>query len=102
MSEDFILELKDISKIFDYGKSEKLTVFDKINLRIKRSELVGIIAPSGTGKTSLLNICGLLDLPNSGEVKILNKGTKFLTVEMRNDIRRNHIGFVFQSSNLLN
>ena len=102
MSNDFVLELNDISKIFSEGQTKKLTVFNQINLKIKSSELVGVIAPSGTGKTSLLNICGLLDLPNNGEVKILNKSTKSLTVEMRNDVRRNHIGFIFQSSNLLN
>ena len=101
MSNDFVLELNDISKIFSEGQTKKLTVFNQINLKIKSSELVGVIAPSGTGKTSLLNICGLLDLPNNGEVKILNKSTKSLTVEMRNDVRRNHIGFIFQSSNLL-
>jgi len=102
MSNDFVLELNDISKIFSEGQTKKLIVFNQINLKIKSSELVGVIAPSGTGKTSLLNICGLLDLPNNGEVKILNKSTKSLTVEMRNDVRRNHIGFIFQSSNLLN
>ena len=102
MNEDFVLELKGISKIFNESNTEKLAIFKNINLKINYSELVGIIAPSGTGKTSLLNISGLLDLPSYGEVKILNQNTKSLTVEMKNDIRRNHIGFVFQSSNLLN
>ena len=102
MSDDFVLELKEVSKIFDESSSDKLVIFKNINLNIKSSQLVGIIAPSGTGKTSLLNISGLLDLPSGGEVKILNKSTKSLTIEMRNNIRRNHIGFVFQSSNLLN
>ena len=102
MSKDFVLELKGISKIYNESGSDKLVIFKNINLKIKKSELVGIIAPSGTGKTSLLNISGLLDLPSRGEVRILNKNTKSLTVEMRNNIRRKHLGFVFQSSNLLN
>ncbi len=102
MSKDYVLELKEISKIYNESSSDKLVIFKNINLNIKRSELVGIIAPSGTGKTSLLNISGLLDLPSRGEVRILNKNTKSLTVEMRNNIRRKHLGFVFQSSNLLN
>ena len=102
MNEDFVLELKEISKIFNESNTEKLAIFQNINLKINNSELVGIIAPSGTGKTSLLNISGLLDLPSYGEVKILNQNTKSLTSEMKNDIRRKHIGFVFQSSNLLN
>ena len=69
---------------------------------IKNSELVGIIAPSGTGKTSLLNISGLLDLPTHGEVKIIDNNTTALSIEMRNNIRRKQIGFVFQSGNLIN
>ena len=102
MSKDFFLELKDISKIFNESSSDKLVIFKNVNLNVKKSELVGIIAPSGTGKTSLLNISGLLDLPSCGEVRILNKTTKSLTIEMRNNLRRKYIGFVFQSSNLLN
>ena len=73
-----------------------------MNLKIKDSELVGIIAPSGTGKTSLLNISGLLGLPTHGEVKIIDNNTRALSGEMRNNIRRKHIGFVFQSGNLIN
>ena len=102
MSKDFILELTGISKIYNESGSDKLVIFKNINLNIKKSELIGIIAPSGTGKTSLLNICGLLDLPSFGEVRILNKNTKSLTIEMRNNIRRKYLGFVFQSSNLIN
>ena len=102
MSKDFVLELKGISKIYNENGSDKLVIFNNINLDIKKSELIGIVAPSGTGKTSLLNISGLLDLPSGGEVRILNKNTKSLTIEMRNNIRREHLGFVFQSSNLIN
>ena len=79
MSKGFVLELKGISKIYNESSSDKLVIFKNINLNIKKSELIGIIAPSGTGKTSLLNICGLLDLPSCGEVIILNKNTKSLT-----------------------
>lgn len=101
MSEN-VLELDEVSKIFNEHNSNSLTIFENINLKIKNSELVGIIAPSGTGKTSLLNISGLLDLPTCGEVKIIDNSTKALSIEMRNNIRRKHIGFVFQSGNLIN
>tara|TARA_A100001011_G_C14285127_1_gene833290 strand:- start:1624 stop:2310 length:687 start_codon:yes stop_codon:yes gene_type:complete len=97
-----VLELDEVSKIFNEHNSNSLTIFENINLKIKNSELVGIIAPSGTGKTSLLNISGLLDLPTCGEVKIIDNSTKSLSIEMRNNIRRKHIGFVFQSGNLIN
>ncbi len=102
MSKGFVLELIKLSKIYSESGSDKLVIFKNINLSIKSSELVGIIAPSGTGKTSLLNISGLLDLPSDGEVRILNKSTKSLSIEKRNNVRRKNIGFVFQSSNLLN
>ena len=97
-----VLELVEVSKIFNDHSYNRLTIFQNMNLKIKNSELVGIIAPSGTGKTSLLNISGLLDLPTHGEVKIIDNNTRALSIEMRNNIRRKHIGFVFQSGNLIN
>ena len=97
-----VLELVEVSKIFNDHSSNSLTIFQNMNLKIKNSELVGIIAPSGTGKTSLLNISGLLDLPTHGEVKIIDNNTRALSIEMRNNIRRKQIGFVFQSGNLIN
>ena len=97
-----VLELVEVSKIFNEHSSNRLTIFQNMNLKIKNSELVGIIAPSGTGKTSLLNISGLLDLPTHGEVKIIDNNTRALSIEMRNNIRRKQIGFVFQSGNLIN
>ena len=97
-----VLELVEVSKIFNEHSSKKLKIFQNMNLKIKNSELVGIIAPSGTGKTSLLNISGLLDLPTHGEVKIIDNNTRALSIEMRNNIRRKQIGFVFQSGNLIN
>ena len=48
MSKDFVLELKGISKIYNESSSDKLVIFKNINLNIKKSELIGIIAPSGT------------------------------------------------------
>ena len=97
-----VLELVEVSKIFNEHSSNRLTIFKNMNLKIKNSELVGIIAPSGTGKTSLLNISGLLDLPTHGEVKIIDNNTRALSIEMRNNVRRKHIGFLFQSGNLIN
>ena len=102
MSKAIVLELTDLEKRFKIAGATDIKIFEKINLKLKNSELIGIIAPSGTGKTSLLNISGLLDKPTNGLVSILGQDSKRMTVEKRNLIRRNHIGFVFQSSNLLN
>ena len=102
MSDKYVLELNQVSKTFNENSPNELVIFKKISLKIQCSELVGIIAPSGSGKTSLLNISGLLDLPTNGDVKIMNKSTNSLSIEKRNTIRRNKVGFVFQSSNLIN
>ena len=102
MSDKYVLELNQVSKTFNENSPNELVIFKKISLKIQCSELVGIIAPSGSGKTSLLNISGLLDLPTNGDVKIMNKSTNSLSIEKRNIIRRNKVGFVFQSSNLIN
>ena len=102
MNKTVVLELCDLKKSFKVATTKEIKIFEKIHLSLKSSELVGIIAPSGTGKTSLLNISGLLDQATGGSVRILGQDTKTMTSEKRNLIRRNHIGFVFQSSNLLN
>ncbi len=102
MNKTVVLELCDLKKSFKVATTNEIKIFEKIHLSLKSSELVGIIAPSGTGKTSLLNISGLLDQATGGSVRILGQDTKTMTAEKRNLIRRNHIGFVFQSSNLLN
>ena len=102
MNKVVILELSDLRKSFKIADKQETKIFEKVNLKLKSSELVGIIAPSGTGKTCLLNISGLLDQATSGSVRVFGKDSKRMTVEKKNTIRRNHIGFVFQSSNLLN
>ena len=102
MNKVIVLELSDLAKSFKIAGTKNIKIFEKVSLKLKSSELVGIVAPSGTGKTSLLNISGLLDQPTSGLVSILGQDLKRMTAEKRNAIRRNYIGFVFQSSNLLN
>ena len=66
MNKFVILELSDLRKSFKIAGKHETKIFEKVNLKLKSSELVGIIAPSGTGKTSLLNISGLLDQATSG------------------------------------
>ena len=97
-----VLELCDLKKCYKIAGGKQLEIFENLYLNLSESELIGIIAPSGTGKTSLLSISGLLDQPSNGSVSILGEESNRMTVEKRNSIRRNHIGFVFQSSNLLN
>lgn len=96
-----IIKLDKICKT--YGKGEaKITALSNINLEIKREEFVSIMGPSGSGKTTLLNIIGLLDKPNCGtytlDNRIVDNTTGLNTLAL---LRRDKIGFVFQSFNLL-
>ena len=94
-----ILELSNIKKFFTQGE-QKIEVIKNGNLIIKKSELVALIGPSGSGKTTLLQISGLLDNPNSGNIKINN--TKIgQDDKVRTQVRKNNIGFIYQFHHLL-
>lgn len=82
------------------GKSE-FTALRDINLTIGRGEFTGLIGPSGSGKTTLLNIVGSLDTPTSGEAWVLNKSIGGLSSKEAARLRKEKLGFIFQSYNLL-
>ncbi|MFW9903618.1 MAG: ATP-binding cassette domain-containing protein, partial [Candidatus Thorarchaeota archaeon] len=69
MSND-ILVLEDIHKIYGEGTSNEVHALRGVNLKISRGEMVAVMGPSGCGKTTMLNICGGLDSPTSGTIKI--------------------------------
>ncbi len=98
------LEVKNITKNFTHffaGQEQKIEVIKSANFSVKKGEIISLVGPSGSGKTTLLQIIGLLDSPTSGEVFIDGKGTLNANDEIRTEIRKNHIGFVFQSHHLL-
>lgn len=96
-----LIEAKNLWKI--YGKGEAKTVVLKgINLKIKEGEFVAIIGPSGYGKSTLLNILGLLDVPNKGMIYIKGKKTTTFSENDRAVFRRKISGFIFQQFNLIN
>ena len=74
---------------------------DGINLTIRRGEFVAITGPSGSGKSSLLNLLGCLDRPDAGRYRLEGKDVSQLDDEATSDIRNRRIGFVFQSFHLL-
>ncbi|QJA09774.1 ABC transporter ATP-binding protein [Romboutsia sp. CE17] len=84
-----MIELKNINKSFD-----KRVVLSNISLSIKKNEFVCITGESGTGKTTLLNIIGLLDKPDSGELNLYGK-TSFSRKDIL-ELRRNFFGYIFQ------
>ena len=77
------------------------TALNKVNFEIKEKEFVSIMGPSGCGKSTLLNLMGLLDNPTGGEYHFLDTEVSKFTERQRADLRKNNIGFVFQSFNLI-
>ena len=96
-----ILELKNVSKTYK-TKAEEIHVLKNINLTFNSGDFVSIQGKSGSGKTSLLNILGLLDVPTSGDVFIDEKKVNMKDEKLKNILRNRKIGFVFQFHYLLN
>lgn len=96
-----ILELKNVSKTYK-TKAEEIHVLKNINLTFNSGDFVSIQGKSGSGKTSLLNILGLLDVPTSGDIFIDEKKVNMKDEKLKNILRNRKIGFVFQFHYLLN
>ncbi len=95
-----MIECKNISKTYKRGTSETKALKDT-SFKIEDGEFVAIIGPSGSGKSTLMNILGALDVPSDGKYFLDNKDISELSDDELAEIRKNKIGFVFQSFNLL-
>lgn len=95
-----MIEIKNISKKFQIGEVSFQAIKD-ITLTIHDGEFVAIMGPSGSGKSTLMNIMGALDTPTTGTYLLDGKDVSKLSEVELADIRRKHVGFVFQSFNLL-
>ena len=95
-----IIVCKNIKKAYGIGETE-VVVLKGITFSIKEGEFVAIMGPSGSGKSTLMHILGALDTPTSGEYFLDGKDVSKLSEDELADIRRERIGFVFQSFNLL-
>lgn len=95
-----VLRLAGITRRYKSGESE-LTVLDGVDLDIAPGEIVGLIGPSGSGKSSLLHAAGMLERPSGGDVSIAGLSGWSLGDDARTEIRRNRIGFVYQFHHLL-
>jgi putative ABC transport system ATP-binding protein len=100
MDNSELIKVTGLTKKFPMGMGE-FTALNGINLSFSRGEFSGVIGPSGSGKTTLLNIIGLLDNPTGGDAIILGNSSKGLSVKDSALIRRKHMGFIFQTYNLL-
>ncbi len=94
-----ILSARDIVKVLGTGAGE-MRVLKGIDLELRPGELTLLMGPSGSGKTTLLSILGCILTPTSGTLEIAGQSTQGLGPEGLADLRRRHIGFVFQSYNL--
>lgn len=96
-----LIELKDIYKIYNPGENE-VHALDGINLTIDDGEFVAIVGQSGSGKSTMMNMIGFLDVPTSGEYLLHGENVEKLTDDELSDIRNKEIGFIFQGFNLIN
>ncbi|MBN2521997.1 MAG: ABC transporter ATP-binding protein [Bacteroidales bacterium] len=95
-----IIKIDKLIKRFPMGKSE-FTALNNISLHFGKGEFTGIVGPSGSGKTTLLNIIGSLDSPSEGSARVLDQDIGKLTTKKAAILRRQHMGFIFQTYNLL-
>jgi putative ABC transport system ATP-binding protein len=95
-----MIQLSDITRIFHMG-DQAVHALDHIDLTVDLGEYVSIMGPSGSGKSTLLNVIGLLDRPNSGHYLLDGKNVTDLSETELAQVRREKIGFVFQSFHLV-
>lgn len=95
-----LVNLEKVTKHFPVGRG-KFTALNDINLSFEKGEFTGIVGPSGSGKTTLLNIVGSLDVPSEGSATVLDKQVESLSEKEAAELRSKHLGFIFQTYNLL-
>ncbi len=98
---DNMIEIKNITKTYSPGEENEFQALKGVSFTIETGEFVAIMGPSGSGKSTLMHILGALDTPTSGSYVLDGKDVSKLSDDELADIRRDKIGFVFQSFNLL-
>jgi putative ABC transport system ATP-binding protein len=100
MTDHLIIKTVHLTRRFPMGKSDFFAL-KGIDLNLGTGEFTGLIGPSGSGKTTLLNIIGSLDTPTEGEAIVLGQSIGKLTAKQAAKLRKEKLGFIFQSYNLL-
>jgi putative ABC transport system ATP-binding protein len=95
-----VIELSEVSKLYGFGDAANIAL-DEINLTIQEGEFVAVMGPSGCGKSTLMNLIGLLDRPTFGTYMLNGRSVAALKPNRSAKIRRDTIGYIFQSFNLL-
>jgi len=96
-----LIETINLKKTYKHLNGN-ITLFNNLNLKIKQGDLVALVGPSGSGKSSLLHLFALLDEPTKGDIKLNEISTKKFEDEKKDEIRRKNISIIFQDNNLLN
>ena len=97
---ELIVEAVDVAKVYQLGKTE-VHALRHVDLEVERGEFLSIAGPSGSGKTTLLNLIGGVDVPSSGTVRVDGEDTSRLSERALTRLRLEHIGFIFQTFNLV-
>ena len=95
-----VVSIVSLLKQFPVG-GDFFTALKDVNLTLHKGEFIGLVGPSGSGKTTLLNVIGGLDSPTQGSVHVLGQSIDNTSHNERAGLRRKHMGFIFQSYNLL-
>ena len=95
-----VIKVQKLVKRFPMGKGE-FTALNGIEFVLNRGEFAGLVGPSGSGKTTLLNIVGSLDAPTTGDAIVLGRSIGNLSAKEAARLRKENLGFIFQSYNLL-
>ena len=95
-----LLETVNLKKTYDH-RNGTFDLFVNVNIKIKRGDLIALVGPSGSGKSSFLHILALLDDPTKGKILLKNKDTKNFSDEEKDQARRKNISIIFQDNNLL-
>lgn len=94
------IQIEHVSKVYRQGELEVRALHD-VTLTLPHKSFACICGPSGSGKTTLLNIIGALDVPDGGVVTVFGRSLAGLSRSELSDMRRDHLGFIFQSYNLI-
>ena len=95
-----IIEIKNLKKNFEH-RNGTIELFSGLNLKINKGDLVALVGPSGSGKSSFLHLLALLDDPSNGQIIFKNTNTKNFNDDQKNIMRSENISMIFQDNNLL-